>query len=173
MTVNCASRKKVFHRSKRPMRVRKVPSLRDQTWAETKKNYKTLMSLIRTAGTKEDQSDIQQPRGHSEVISPRVIVSKGQGEIRPPSAHTATAVHASRGNISPPENLFSYAIQAADQLLADLSDMDLITVRSSRVSSTNTATTVTTSRSNISPPQNPLSYAIQAVDQLLADLDSM
>ena len=51
--------------------------------------------------------------------------------------------------------------------------MDLITVRSSRVSSTNTATTVTTSRSNISPPQNPFSYAIQAADQLLADLASM
>ena len=173
VTVNHASRRKVFHRSKRPMRFRRVPSLLDQTLAETKKNYKTLMSLIGTAGTKEDQSDIQQPRGHSEVISPRVIVSTGQGDIRPPSARTATAVHASWGNISPPENPFSYAIQVADQLLADLSDMDLTKVRSSRVSSTSTATTVTTSRSNISPPQNPFSYAVQAADQLLADLASM
>ena len=173
VTVNRASRRKVFHRSKRPMRVRKVPSLRDQTWAETKKNYKTLMSLIGTAGIKEGQSDIQQSRSHSEVISHRVIGSTGQGDILPSSAHTATAVHASRGNIGPSKNPFSYAIQAADQLLADLSDMNLIPVRSSRVSSTSTATTVTTSRSNISPPQNPFSYAIQAVDQLLADLDSM
>ena len=155
------------------MRVRRFPSLLDQTLAETKKNYKTLMSLIGTAGTKEGQSDIHQPRGYSEVISHQVIVSAGRGDIRPSSTHTATAVNTSRGNISPPKNPFSYAIQAADQLLADLSDMDLTKVRSSRVSSTSTATTVTTSRSNISPPQNPFSYAIQAVDQLLADLDSM
>ena len=145
MTVNSASRRNGFHRPKRPMRVRRVPSLLDQTLAETKKNYKTLMSLIGTAGTKEGQSDIHQPRGHSEVISHQVIVSAGQGDIRPSSAHTATAVHTSRGNISPPKNPFSYAIQAADQLLADLSNMDLITVRSSRVSSTSTATTITTS----------------------------
>ena len=155
------------------MRIRRGPSLRDQTLAETKKNYKTLMSLIGKAGTKEDQSDIRQPSDHSEVISHQVIVSAGQGDIRPSSAHTATAVHTSRGNISPPKNPFSYVIQAADQLLADLSDMDLITVRSSRVSSTSTATTVTTSQSNISPPQNPFSYAVQAADQLLADLASM
>ena len=92
------------------MRVRKVPSLRDQTLAETKKNYKTLMSLIGTAGTKEDQGDIQQPRGHSEVISPQMIISTGQGDVLPPRARTATAVHASRGNISPPKNPFRYAI---------------------------------------------------------------
>ena len=131
------------------------------------------MSLIGTNGIKEGQSDIQQSRSHSEVISHRVIGSTGQGDILPSSAHTATAVHASQGNIGPSKNPFSYAIQAADQLLADLSDMNLIPVCSSRVSSTSTATTVTTSRSNISPPQNPFSYAIQAVDQLLADLDSM
>ena len=70
VTVNRASRRKIFHRSKRPMRFRRVPSLLDQTLAETKKNYKTLMPLIGATGTKEGQSDIQQPRGHSEVISP-------------------------------------------------------------------------------------------------------
>ena len=58
VTVNRASRRKIFHRSKRPMRVRRVPALLFQTLAETKKNYKTLMSLIGTAGTKEGQSDI-------------------------------------------------------------------------------------------------------------------
>ena len=130
------------------------------------------MSLIGKAGIK-DQSDIHQPSDHSEVISHPVIVSAGQGDIRPSSTHTATAVNTSRGNISPPKNPFSYAIQAADQLLADLSAMGPITVHSSRVSSTRTATVVTTSRSNISPPKNPFSYAIQVADQLLADLTSM
>ena len=173
VTINRGPRREIHPRSKRPMRTRRGPSLHDQTLAETKKNYKTLMSLIKKSGNKEDQSDIYQPSDHSEVISHQVIVSAGRGDIRPSSTHTATAVNTSRGNISPPKNPFSYAIQVADQLLADLSAMGPITVRSSRVPSTPTATVVTTSRSNISPPQNPFSYAIQADDQLLADLTSM
>ena len=85
----------------------------------------------------------------------------------------AAGIKEDQGNIHPPENPFSHAIQAAEQLIADLSAMNLPTVRSHSVTSTNTAPTVTTSRSHISPPPNPFSYAIQAADQLLADLASM
>ena len=118
------------------------------------------MSLIGKAGTREDQSDIHQPSDHSDSISHQVIGSTGRGDIRSSTTPTATDVNTSQGNISPPENLFSYAIQAADQLLADLSAMNLTTVCSPSVTSTNTAPTVTTSRSNISPPPNPFSYTI-------------
>ena len=155
------------------MRTCRSPSLSDQTLAETERNYKTLLSLIGKAGTKEGQSNIRQPSDPSDSISHQVIGSTGRGDIRSSNAPTATDVNTSQGNISPPENPFSYAIQAADQLLADLSAMNLTTVRSPSVTSTNTAPTVTTSRSNISPPPNPFSYAIQAADQLLADLASM
>ena len=132
-----------------------------------------MLSPIGTAGTKEDQGNIHQPSDPSDSISHQVIGSTGRGDIRSSNAPTATDVNTSQGNISPPENPFSYAIQAADQLLADLSAMNLTTVRSPSVSSTSTATTVTISRSNISPPPNPFSYAIQAADQLLVDLTSI
>ena len=155
------------------MRLRRSSSLSDQTLAETERNYNTLLSLIGTAGTKEDQGNIRQPSDPSDSISHQVIGSTGRGDICSSTTPTAPDVNTSQGNISPPENPFSYAIQAADQLLADLSAMNLTTVRSPSVTSTNTAPTVTTSRSNISPPPNPFSYAIQAADQLLADLASM
>ena len=69
VTINRGPRREILPRSKRPMRTRRGPSLCDQTLAEIKKNYKTLMSLIGRAATKEDQSDINQPSDHSEVTS--------------------------------------------------------------------------------------------------------
>ena len=160
VAINRGPKRKILHRSRRPMRIRRSPSLSDQTLAETERNYKTLLSLIGKAGTKEGQSNIRQPSDPSDSISHQVIGSIGQGDIRSSNTPTATDVNTSQGNISPPENPFSYAIQVADQLLADLSAMNLTTVRSPSVTSTNTAPTVTTSRSNISPPLNPFSYAI-------------
>ena len=77
--------------------------------------------------------------------------SADKGDICPSGIDTVTAVNTIRGNFRPSNNPFSYAIQAADQLLADLSNIGLITVHSSRVSSTSTTTTVTTSQSNITP----------------------
>ena len=50
---------------------------------------------------------------------------------RVPRTPTATVVTTSRSNISPPQNPFSYAIQVADQLLADLASMGPAPARSS------------------------------------------
>ena len=77
VTINSDPRRKILPRSKRPMRTRRGPSPRNRTLAEMKKNYKTLMSLIGKAGTKEDQSDINQPSDHSEVTSRQVTIPAG------------------------------------------------------------------------------------------------
>ena len=80
---------------------------------------------------------------------------------------------AGQGNIHFPRNPFSPAIQAAEQLIPDLSAMNLPPVHSHSVTSTNTAPTVTTSRSNTRPSPNPFSGVIRTADHLLVDLASM
>merc|ERR1711867_102996 len=65
----------------------------------------------------------------------RLVVTVGAVLVRSPSVtstNTAPTVTTSRSNISPPPNPFSYAIEAADQLLADLASMGPAPAHSSR-----------------------------------------
>ena len=89
---------------------------------------------------------------HIEVLSHPVIASAYRGDICPCRINTVTVVNTSRGNFRASKNPFSYAIQSADQLLGDISDIGLITVHSSHVPSISPTTIVITSQNNIRPP---------------------
>ena len=90
-----------------------------------------------------------------------------------PSPVGEAGIKEDQGNINLPGNPFSPAIQVAEQLIPDLSAMNLAPVHSHSVTSTNTAPTVTTSRSNTRPSPNPFSGVIRTADHLLVDLASM
>ena len=129
-------------------------SLCDQTLAETKENYETVLLFIGNGGTKEEQSDSYQSKDNIKVISHPVMGLGDKVDNCPSGIETVTAVNTFRGNLRRSNNPFSGAIEAADQLLADLWKTGLITVHPSCVSSFSTTTTVTTSQSNFSSRYN-------------------
>ena len=122
----------------------------DHTLAETKENYETVLLFIGNGGTKEEANDIYQFSDNIKVISHPVMGLGDKVDHCPSGIETVTAVNTFRGNLHCSNNPFSGAIEAADQLLADLWKTGLITVQPSRVSSFSTTTTVTTSQSNFS-----------------------
>ena len=122
----------------------------DQTLAETKENYETDLLFIANGGSKEEASDIYQFSDNIKVISNPVMGLGDKVDHCPSGIETVTAVNSFRGNLHRSNNPFSGAIEAADQLLADLWKTGLITVQPSGVSSFSITTNVTTSQSNFS-----------------------
>ena len=58
VTVNPSPKRKILHRSRRPMRLHRSSSLSDQTLAGTERSYSTLLSPVGAAGIKENQGNI-------------------------------------------------------------------------------------------------------------------
>ena len=153
------------------MRTRRGPSQRNQApctpLAEIKKNFETLLSLIGTADIKEDRGDIKQPSDHSEFTSRRMIIPAGQGDIHPSSDSSTSSskpatVQASQGDISHPNDPFRYAVQAADELLADLFSKGPTTACSSPASGARITSNRTSARPSSSyNPQYDLSDLIR------------
>ena len=144
VTTSHAHPRKVLPKSKRPMRIRRGPSQYNQALytplAEVKKNFETLLSLLGPAAVKEDRGDISQPSDQCESTSRPVIIPAGQGDIHSSSdsntsSSKPTTIQASQSDISHPNDPFRYAVQAADELLADLFSKGPTTACSSPASS--------------------------------------
>ena len=150
VVINRGTKREIHHKLKMDMSIRTGPSLCDQTLAETKENYETVLLFIGYGGTKEESSDIYQSIDNIKVLSHPVMGLGDKVDNCTSGIGTVTAVKTFQSKLRRSNNPFSGAIEAADQLIADLWKTGLITVQPSRVSSFSTTTTVTTSQSNFS-----------------------
>ena len=105
-----------------------------------KRNFETLLSLLGPAAVKEDRGDISQTNAQCKSTSRPEVIQAGRGDIHPSSGPSNSSskpatIQASQSDISHPSDPFRYAVQAADELLAELSSKGPTTARPSPASS--------------------------------------
>ena len=150
MVSNRGIKREIDQNLKKDMNNRTGFSLWDQSLAETKENYETVLLFIGNCVTKEESSDNYQSIDNIKVLSHPVMGLGDKVDNCPSGIGTVTAVKTFQSKLRRSNNPFSGAIEAADQLIADLWKNGLITVQPTGVSSFSITTNVTTSQSNFS-----------------------
>ena len=150
-----------------------------------KKNFETLLSLLGPAAIKEDRGDISQTSDQCKSTSRPIFIKAGRGDIRPSSdpsnsSSKPATIQASQSDISHPSDPFRYAVQAADELLADLFAKGPIPAHPSSASSARVSSNCTSAHQSssytprfdlsdlpITPYRVPPSYIEKMIDNLV------
>ena len=145
-----------------------------------KRNFENLLSLLGPAAVKEDRGDISQTNAQCKSTSRPVVIQAGRGDIPPfsgpsNSSSKPATIQASQSDISHPSDPFRYAVQAADELLAELSSKGPTTARPSPASHDSISAHQSSSYTPrfdlsdlpITPYRVPPSYIEEMVDSLV------